>query len=361
MKYLVGMSGGIDSSVAAVKLKKEGHDVVGIHMILWAEDMNKNKCCNTADMMFARQVASNFDIPFFTVDFRDVFKREIVDNAYLNKYKEGLTPNPCVSCNRNIRFGALLDTAMRLALDKVCTGHYARIEEDGEEYKLRAAVDKTKDQSYFLHRLTQDKLAKIHFPLGEMTKVEVKKLAKKWGLINLNRHKLESQDLCFLPEKTPEPFLKRNLPEKYWKEGDITKRKKLIGKHSGLPFYTIGQRKGLDIGGLEEPLYVIGKDEKDNSLIVGTEDQGFNSKISLRNLNIIPPGLDKSKKYDFKIRFAGQSYPGKIKQVGDSYEDEAGELWNAEVRLDEKIRGITPGQFLVIYDEEYCLGGGEII
>jgi len=361
MKYLVGMSGGIDSSVSAVKLKKEGHDVVGVHMILWSEDIHYNKCCNTADMMFAREVARRHDIPFYTVDFRDVFKQKIVDEQYLGKYEEGLTPNPCVSCNRYIRFGALLDTALRLGLEKICTGHYARVEDGDGDYRLKAGVDKSKDQSYFLHRLTQEQLDKIYFPLGEMTKDEVKKLAKKWKLINLNRKKLESQDLCFLPEDTPEPFLRRNLYPKYWQEGDIvTSRKKLLGRHRGLPFYTIGQRKGLDIGGLEEPLYVIGKDEENNQIIVGTEEQGWSKNIYVKNLNLIPEKLEKGKKYTYKIRYAGKGIPGKIKLEGESSSDEYGELWSGKITLDEKIKGITPGQFVVIYDGDYCLGGGEI-
>lgn len=360
MKYLVGMSGGMDSSVTAVKLKKEGHEVVGVHMILWAEDMHKNKCCNTSDLMFARQVATRYDIPFYTMDFREVFKKRIVEDAYLKIYEQGKTPNPCVSCNRNIRFGALLEKGLELGMDKICTGHYAKVLEEDGVFKLRAGVDKSKDQSYFLHRVTQRKLAKMHFPLGDMLKSEVKKLAAEWDLINDKREKLESQDLCFLPEKTPEAFLKRNL-EKTWSDGDIvTLAGKKVGDHRGLPFYTTGQRKGLEIGGLEDPLYVIGKNEETNQLIVGKEDEGFQKLIRLRNLNIIHD-FDETKSYGLKIRYAGKTLAGKIKKIGEPYHDDSGELWDGEVELLEAIKGVTPGQFVVFYDGEYCLGGGEIV
>jgi tRNA-specific 2-thiouridylase len=360
MKYLVGMSGGIDSSVAAVKLKKEGHEVVGVHMILWAEDMNKNKCCNTSDLMFARQVAKKYDIPFYTMDFREIFKKRIVEDAYLKVYASGKTPNPCVSCNRNIRFGALLEKALELGMDKVCTGHYAKVVEEEGIFKLRAGVDTSKDQSYFLHRVTQEKLSRMHFPLGDLLKSEVKKLAAEWGVINENREKKESQDLCFLPEKTPEPFLKRNL-EKTWSDGDIvTLEGKKVGDHRGLPFYTTGQRKGLEIGGLEDPLYVVGKNEETNQLIVGKKDQGFQKQIRLKNLNVIHK-FDEGRPYGLKIRYGGQTLQGTVKRVGESYRDDSGELWDGEVELTEAIKGVTPGQFVVIYDGEFCLGGGEIV
>ncbi len=362
MKYLVGMSGGVDSSVAAVKLKKEGHEVVGVHMILWAEDLHKNKCCNTADLMFARQVATRYDIPFYTMDFREVFKKRIVEDAYLKVYEQGMTPNPCVSCNRNIRFGALLEKAMELGMDKVCTGHYAKIDEVEGLYKLRAGKDSTKDQSYFLHRVTQEKLNKMHFPLGDMLKSEVIKLGKEWDIMNQKRFKRESQDLCFLPEKSPEPFLKRHLKEESWQEGEIvTEEGEIVGDHRGLPFYTIGQRKGLDIGGLKEPLYVIGKNDQENQVLVGKKGSGFSKTIRLRNFNLLEGNVDESKKYEIRIRYGGHLYPGTFKKVGDPYTDDSGQLWDAEIQLDEAIQGITPGQYAVIYDEDYCLGGGEII
>lgn len=362
MKYLVGMSGGIDSSVAAVKLKKEGHDVVGVHMILWAEDQHKNKCCNTADMMWARQVCDRFDIPFYTLNFKEYFKERIVDEAFLDIHEEGKTPNPCVSCNRNIRFGAMLNKGLELGVDKVCTGHYAKVDEENGICKLRKGVDDTKDQSYFLHRVTQEKLARMHFPLAEMKKDDVKKLAEEWGLVNPNRGKLESQDLCFLPEKTPEPFLKRHMDKKHFKAGEIvTEEGEKKGEHRGLTNYTMGQRKGLEIGGLEEPLYVIGKDSEKNQVIVGTADKGFTSEVKLRNLNLIDPDFDEEKTYELKLRYRGKGVQGMVKRVGKPYSDDSGELWDAVVELSEPQRMVTPGQYVVIYDGEYCLGGGEII
>jgi len=361
MKYLVAMSGGVDSSVSAVKLKKEGHEVIGVHILFWAEDQQKNKCCDESDMVFAHKVAVDHDIPFFTMDFTELFKEKIVDDAFLKIYEEGMTPSPCVSCNKLIKFGALLEEAKKFSVDKICTGHYAKVEEDAGEYSLRAGKDKSKDQSYFLHRLTQDQLGEIYFPLEDMTKEEVMELGKEWKLINENRTKTESQDLCFIPEKTPEPFLKRHLDQRLWKEGDIfTDEGEKVGEHRGLPFYTIGQRKGLDIGGLEEPLYVIGKDEQNNKLFVGKKEEGSWDSLTLRNLNIIPKDFDESKTYDLTIRYAGKPHKGIVKRIGESYSDDYGELFDAEVGFEEEIQGITPGQYLVIYDGEYCLGGGEI-
>lgn len=361
MKYLVGMSGGIDSSVSAVKLKKEGHEVIGVHMILWAEDMHKNKCCNTGDLMWARKVATDHAIPFYTMDFRDVFRKRIVEDAYLSVAEEGMTPNPCVNCNRNIRFGELLKKGLELGVDKVCTGHYARVEEQNGMYRLRVGRDSTKDQSYFLHRVTQEKLARMYFPLGDMFKTDVIELARKWGLINPNRVKKESQDLCFLPEKTPEPFLKRNM-KKTWREGDIvTVDGRVIGRHRGLPFYTIGQRKGLEIGGLEEPLYVVSKDITSNRLIVGKKEEAGTRSIRLRNLSLIDPHFDESKTYDLRFRYGGQPFRGRLRKIGPSTRDDSGELWGAEVELEEGIDAVTPGQFMVAYDGEYCVGGGEIV
>jgi tRNA-specific 2-thiouridylase len=362
MKYLVGMSGGIDSSVAAVKLKKEGHEVIGVHMILWAEDQHKNKCCNTADMMWARQVCDRFEMPFYTLNFKEIFKARIVEDAFLNPHREGKTPNPCVSCNRNIRFGAMLEKGLELGVDKVCTGHYAKVEEKEGVFRLKQGMDRTKDQSYFLHRVTQEKLAKMHFPLGEMVKDDVKKLAEEWGLVNPNKVKLESQDLCFLPEDTPEPFLKRHLEPGLFESGDmVTESGEKVGEHRGLLSYTMGQRRGLDIGGLEEPLYVIGKDEEKNQLILGTAEEGLQSTGRLRKLSLIDPDFDENRTYDLKLRYRGQGVRGTVKRVGEPYSDDSGELWDAVVEFDEPQRMVTPGQFMVIYDGEYCLGGGEVV
>jgi tRNA-specific 2-thiouridylase len=362
MKYLVGMSGGIDSSVTAAKLKKAGHDVIGLHMSFWSEEGCTNRCCSAEDMKWAKQVTESFDIPFHLINLRDEFYKQVVQKAFLVPYEQGSTPNPCVTCNRVLRFSVLLEKAKELGADKVCTGHYSILEESGEKKRLKRGVDPEKDQSYFLHRLTQKQLRNIDFPLGEFKKDEVKKLAEEWGLVNPKRKKLESQDLCFIPEKTVEPFLKRNLDNKFWREGDIVSRDgKKVGKHRGLPFYTLGQRKGLHIGGLEEPLYVIGKNTEKNELIVGEQDESKTSHITLNNLNLIEDEIDESKTYQIQYRYQGGLCPGKIRRTSKPYNDTRGNLWDAEVELKEAEAEITPGQFVVIYDGDYCLGGGEIV
>ncbi|MDZ4217119.1 MAG: tRNA methyl transferase PRC-barrel domain-containing protein, partial [Candidatus Gracilibacteria bacterium] len=214
----------------------------------------------------------------------------------------------------------------------------------------------------FLHRVTQAKLARMHFPLGEMTKKEVKVLAEKWGVINENRGKVESQDLCFIPEKTPEAFLKRQLDSKHWREGEIiTNAGEVLGKHRGLPFYTIGQRKGLELGGLEMPFYVLKKDHQKNQLIVGRQEEGGNVQVELKNLSLIREDLDESKSYELRFRYHGKPTRGRVKRIGKPYADDSGQLWNATVECEESLSGATPGQFVVMYEGEYCLGGGEIV
>ncbi len=293
MRILVAMSGGIDSSVVAHLLKKQGHDVVGVRFHLWMDpkapalaQLLPTKCCTTQSINRAATVAKALGIPLHTVDIAKEFKKKIVDQ-FLRDYAAGLTPNPCILCNRTIKHATLMKLMNKYKCDKVATGHYARVKCSSNKSgkgvcHLLEARDKKKDQSYYLSGLSQEELKSTVFPLGELLKSEVYTLAKKFKVPVSDAYR-ESQDLCFFPEKGPKDFLRRYL--KSTKKGDIVKRDgTVVGEHTGIPFYTIGQRRGLGIGGLKIPLEVVGKDLKRNRLIVAEKEQERCSAVRLTNL-----------------------------------------------------------------------------
>ena len=243
-KVVVAMSGGVDSSVAAALLKQQGYEVIGMMLRLWSEPgkEDSNRCCTPDAMALARRVAAKLDIPFYVVDAKDVFRKTVVE-YFLDGYARGETPNPCLICNRQIRWEFLLNHALALDAEFMATGHYARKHDDNDKYQLLRAVDKTKDQSYVLHVLNQEKLKRALFPVGDYTKPEIRKIAESFGLPTASRH--DSQDLCFLAGDDYRNFLQRNAAEML-KPGKITRRDgEVVGEHNGLANYTIGQRKGL--------------------------------------------------------------------------------------------------------------------
>jgi len=288
-KILMAMSGGVDSSVATAILKKQGHNVVGVFLKFWQENnslckISENKCCSEKSFLDAKKVCQKIGIPFYVLNYEKEFKQEVVD-YFLNSYKSGNTPNPCIVCNKKIKLGLLIKYVQNLGFDALSTGHYARIKlTTNNELKLLTARDKNKDQSYFLYTLDQDELRYLIFPLGNYTKNQVRKLAKKWQLPIAEKR--ESQEVCFVGDSTKN-FLKRNLD---LEKGFIkTIDGKIIGEHGGLPLYTFGQRQGINIGG-KGPYYVIKKDFKDNKLIVSNNknDPGLFSKTALMtNVNWI--------------------------------------------------------------------------
>lgn len=353
-RVVVAMSGGVDSSVAAALLKEQGYDVVGMMMRLWSEETvaggAHNRCCTPEQMSDARRIADKIGIPFYVLDTKDVFRNTIVE-FFLEQHRQGVTPNPCIECNRQIRFSYLYDNAMALDADYLATGHYARIDTtpDGE-YRLRAGVDDAKDQSYVLHVLAQQHMAHTLFPIGEYPKSQVRDIAEKYGLISAK--KKDSQDLCFLGDGDYRRFLTDYAPE-VMKSGPIVlKTGEVIGEHTGLANYTIGQRKGLGIAH-SEPLYVIATNPYRNALIVGVADDLGKRELTAHRVNWTvknPP--TQPFHAGVKIRYKAKMVEGLVTPLDDG---------RVHIQFDTPLRDITPGQGAVMYDGDVCLGGGIII
>jgi tRNA-specific 2-thiouridylase len=347
------MSGGVDSSVAAALLKEQGYEVVGMMLRLWSEAGREdtNRCCTPDAMAQARRVAAKLDIPFYVVDAKEVF-RDVVVKYFLEGYASGVTPNPCLACNRTIRWEFLLEHALALGADLMATGHYARrrTSEDGRHELLRA-VDDWKDQSYVLHVLTQQKLARALFPVGDYSKSEIRSKAESLGLPTAKRP--DSQDLCFLAGDDYRSFLQRNAPEML-RPGEIVARDgRVLGRHTGLPDYTIGQRKGLGLAS-PMPLYVLAKDPVSNTLVVGTAEELGSRELLASEVNwtsgIVPEGRFPA---EVKSRYTARLAPAEVIPLDDGA--------RLKVRFDAPQRDLTPGQAAVVYDGERVVGGGIIV
>ena len=353
-RIVVGMSGGVDSSVAALLLKRRGFDVVGLFMKNWEEDDDDQYCSTRQDLVDCASVAEVIGIELEAVNFSVEYK-ERVFSAFLAEYSAGRTPNPDVLCNAEIKFKAFLDHALALGAKHIATGHYARIREYGGAYELLKAVDSAKDQSYFLHRLSQAQLARVMFPLGEMKKTEVRRIAREAGLHNFAKR--DSSGICFIGERPFREFLNRYLPRK---PGPMsTPEGKAVGEHIGLSFYTIGQRKGVGIGGLKEsaggPWYVCGKDLAKNELIVV---QGHDHPLLLsRKLRaedlawVSGAAPQPSSSYGAKTRYRQADAACRIDRVDEE---------DLEVEFSTPQWAVTPGQSVVLYRDDVCLGGGVI-
>lgn len=345
------MSGGVDSSVAAALLRQQGHEVIGMMLRLWSEPGKEesNRCCTPDSMAQARRVAAKLDIPFYVIDAKEVF-RETVVQYFLDGYARGVTPNPCLMCNRQIRWTFLLNHALALGADHMATGHYVRIQhEENGNAKLFRAVDHSKDQSYVLHVLSQDKLRHALFPVGDYPKPEIRAMAESFGLSTAARK--DSQDLCFLAGDDYRNFLQRNAVEMF-KPGDImTRAGSVIGQHNGLVNYTIGQRKGLGIAS-PVPMYVITKESVSNVLVVGTEEElGFTELIArdVNWLSGVPPA--EAFRALVKIRYTAKEVEAWVSPLEEGH---------VRVRFDQPARDVTAGQAAVFYQGELLLGGGII-
>lgn len=352
-RVVVAMSGGVDSSTAAWLLKKQGYEVIGATMCIGTSErseMGSNRCCGFSDIEDARRVALQLGIPFFVFSFREEFEREII-GYFCEEYGKGRTPNPCILCNEKLKFGFFLQKAMELGADYVATGHYARLEfdEGRNRFLLRRGLDRKKDQSYVLFSLSQTQLQHILFPLGELQKEDVRRIALEADLRIHN--KPESQEVCFIPEASYHYFLSERLKGKV-QEGPILDRQgNILGKHKGIPFYTIGQRRGLRLA-KGKPLYVIGIDQLKNAILVGEEQEVYRKNFLVHSINWI-----QSAQEDFpiscvvKIRY---NHPGAEATLHKK--DDTG----VEVHFETPQKAITPGQAAVFYKGDYVLGGGWI-
>ena len=347
MRILVAMSGGVDSSVVAALLKEQGHEVIGVTMKLWEGpngEMPESGCCTASDSEDARKVASKLDIPYYVLDYTESFSKNVVDN-FTQMYAQGLTPNPCVECNRSVKFDHFISQAKKLNCDKVATGHYAKIIKKNNEFELHKADYLDKDQSYVLHMLQSSDLENITFPLGEISKPEVRQIAARIGL--RTAFKKDSQDICFVGKKDYRSFVEKRID--LTSPGEIfdTKGNK-VGDHNGIHEFTVGQRKGIP-GGQGQPKYVTKIDVENNKVYIGSK-----ADLTTKNFIIEDVSFVNGEEYEnlsIQTRYNSHDIPCKLKKIDSS---------TYEIELDQATLGVAPGQFGVIYNDTKLIGGGRI-
>jgi tRNA-specific 2-thiouridylase len=350
-RVVIGMSGGVDSSVAALLLKEQGYEVIGITLKVWlgdCSDTGEHACCGPRAVEDGRSVAYQLGIPFYVIDHKESFEKNIIQ-YFVNEYSSGRTPNPCVVCNRKLKFGSLLDYAEKLGASKLATGHYAKVEREDDEYVLKKGADPKKDQSYFLYTLDQYKLSRILFPLGNFQKSQVRSLAESARLKVFD--KMDSQEICFVPDGNYVNFLKKAVPDQF-RSGPIKDiQGKVLGNHSGIQNYTIGQRKGLGVA-FGRPTYVTRLDGKTNTVVVGEEKDLFSSEFYIRDAHWI--GSSKPKEpvsCTVKIRSMHEGAKAILHFL---------EKGGAHIHMIQPEKAVTPGQAAVFYEGDKVLGGGFI-
>ncbi|HVU07898.1 MAG TPA: tRNA 2-thiouridine(34) synthase MnmA [Verrucomicrobiae bacterium] len=350
-RVVCGMSGGVDSSATAALLLEQGYDVIGITLKLWPQDcVNRaeDKCCGPQAVTDARSVCDKLDIPYYLIDEAADFQKHVIQ-YFADEYKAGRTPNPCVMCNQNLKFGRLIDRADQLGADFIATGHFARIEKNGSRHLLKRGRDLRKDQSYFLFSLRQDQLARAIFPLGEKTKSDTREVARHCHLKTADKE--ESMEICFVPDNNYGRFLQQaNLVQKH--RGEIVDaRGQILGHHDGIEFYTIGQRKGLGIT-TPKPVYVVELDAENNRVVVGDEAMLDRDEFVATNCNWIPfDKLAEPIQVTAKIRYNHPGAPATISPFDGN---------RVKVKLHSPARAITPGQAAVFYQDDLVVGGGWI-
>ena len=351
-RVVVAMSGGVDSSVTAALLKDRGFEVIGITMQIWERSPDWGGCCGIGSVEDAKKVAYRLGIPHYVLNFRDIFKEKVIAN-FCEEYTEGRTPNPCIRCNKYIKFDALLKKARQLGADYIATGHYARIEFNNKRkrYLLKKGIDSQKDQSYVLYVMSQEQLERTLMPLGDFTKDQVRRIAREKDLPVAN--KPESQEICFIPDNNYGAFLKEYIPQRAYKPGPIVNREgKFIGEHRGIIFYTVGQRKGIGIAD-KEPLYVTSIDKENNTIVVGKKEDVYSDELIAENVNFIY--IEKLKttiKIEVKVRYLHPTASATIFPLDRD---------KVKVKFDQPQWAITPGQAVVFYNGKEVLGGGTIL
>jgi len=357
-KVVVAMSGGVDSSVAALLLHEQGVETVGVSMQVWDYRKNggcgsKATCCSPDDFTDARKVAARIGVPYYVFDFEETFKKEVIDK-FVYTYNQGLTPNPCIDCNSKVKFKELRNRALSFGCKSVATGHFAIIEQDADGFHLLRGLDRDKDQSYFLYNTTQEELSHTIFPVGHMTKEEVRNRAREAGLSTAS--KPESQDICFV-SGTAKDFIVR-IGNKSPRGKFVDRAGKVLGDHDGIYQFTVGQRRGLGIGGTEEPLYVLEIDAANHQVVLGRKGELERDSFYVRELSWLAPHYTRQpESFSFlaiaQLRHRHEGVPVQVKVLGDG---------RARVSFTESWATVSPGQACVFYDLENkeVLGGGRI-
>jgi len=355
MKALIAMSGGVDSSVAAHLMSERGYECIGCTMRLYENDMIGkdilDTCCSLESTEDARSVTKNIGIPYHIFHYEQLFEKEVIE-PFVREYELGNTPNPCIECNRCMKFYHLFKKMEELGCELVVTGHYARISKDEKtgRYLLMKAKDLSKDQSYVLYSMNQYQLAHVMFPLGDMDKTMTRELAGKQGFRNADKH--DSQDICFVPDGDYVAFMERYRNKKYPEGNFIDKEGNVIGRHKGYVHYTIGQRRGLGIAA-EHPLYVVDINPKTNTVTLGKNEDLFKTELVADRINLISvPRIDGQMRIKAKIRYRHTEQPATVTQLDED---------TIKVVFDEPQRAITRGQAVVLYDGDIVVGGGTII
>ena len=354
-KVVVGMSGGVDSSVAAWLLKEQGYDVIGVTMQIWQDEENtvqeeNGGCCGLSAVDDARRVAAAIGIPYYVMNFKDEFQKSVIE-YFTKEYLAGRTPNPCIACNRYVKWEALLQRSLSIGADYIATGHYARIEHlPNGRYAIRRSATMEKDQTYALYNLTQEQLARTLMPVGEYSKDRIREMADEIGL--LVAHKPDSQDICFVPDGDYASFIE-NTTDQVLQTGDfVTPEGKILGKHKGIIHYTVGQRKGLGLA-LGYPAFVLEIRPETNEVVIGTYEESLTYTVRANELNFMSvEQITEPVRVFAKIRYNHKGAWCTVERTG---EDEI------VCTFDEPIRAATPGQAVVLYDGEYVLGGGTIL
>ncbi len=351
-KALIAMSGGVDSSVAAFLMKESGFDCIGATMLLFsdaeADPSREKSCCSLEDVEDARSVAYGLGMPYYVFNFTDDFSSQVI-GRFISSYENEATPNPCIDCNRYMKFEKLFERAVMLGCDCIVTGHYARIEQDNGRWLLKKAADDKKDQSYVLYFMTQEQLSHARFPLGNLHKTEIRKIAEQNGFVTAQKH--ESQDICFVPDGDYAKLIERNTGKTYPRGSFVDLEGNILGEHKGLIRYTIGQRKGLGLA-LSEPMYVCRKRLLDNTVVLGKNEDLFSKELDASDVNWIafdtPPEQMRIKA---KVRYRQPEQWATVTPTND----EAFHLV-----FDEPQRAIAKGQAVVLYSDDIVIGGGTI-